>query len=83
MGFLLSLLWPGGIVVSIASMRVRAGLGFWHGLRPSDVASVVWLVKAAICSVFWPVTLVVWLARGRPQPSVVYERTPAGFRRRA
>ncbi len=82
MGAFVGVVWFIGLVVAVSVIRSRAGLGIWQGLRGSDAWSYFWLTKIGIYSIFWPVTLAVWLVRGRPEPPVVFERTPSGFRRR-
>lgn len=63
-----------GMLVSVQVMRVRAGAGFWRGLKVfgPDGFGPVWAGTVIICSMFWPITLVVWLARGRPEPRIVF-----------
>jgi hypothetical protein len=77
---LLILLWPVGFIVGIGVLRVRAGLGLWHTLRvfgPGGVG-LAWPFAAGLCALLWPITLVVWLARGCPEPRVVFnERAEA------
>ena len=66
--------WFIGILVALSVMRVRAGAGFWRGLKvfgPSGFGPV-WVATIVVCGMFWPVTLVVWLLRGRPEPRMVF-----------
>ena len=66
--------WFIGIFVAISVMRVRAGAGFWRGLKifgPNGFGPV-WATTVVVCGMFWPVTLATWLARGRPEPRVVF-----------
>ena len=76
-----------GMLVAMSVMRVRAGAGFWRGLKVlgPDGFGVLWVAQLVVCSMFWPVTFAVWLARGRPEPRVVFnhkadERQAAALR---
>ena len=77
-----------GWFVAIMVIRVRAGVGVWHRLKVfgSDGFGPVWAVSAGTAALFWPITLAVWFARGRPEPRVVFnekaierQRRQAGF----
>ncbi len=71
--------WLIGTVVALSVMRVRAGAGFWLGLKiggPSGFP-VLWVGQLVVLSMFWPVTLVVWLVRGRPEPRWVFNQKAA------
>ena len=63
-----------GMFVAVFTMRMRAGVGIW--LRPKifgpDGFGPVWAATTVVCGMAWPVTLAVWLARGRPEPRVVF-----------
>lgn len=63
-----------GIFVAMSVIRVRAGTGFWYGLRVFGPGGFgpTWVGMLVICSMFWPITLAVWLARGRPEPRIVF-----------
>ncbi|TCK22269.1 hypothetical protein [Pseudonocardia endophytica] len=63
-----------GILVSGTVIRARAGTGVWLRLKVfgPDGFGPVWIATATACSMAWPVTLAVWLARGRPEPRVVF-----------
>lgn len=77
-------IYLGGIVVSVLVLRVRAGVGVWHGLRifgPNGFGPV-WAVTLVACSMVWPVALAVWLVRGRPEPRVVFNEKALERRRR-
>lgn len=63
-----------GFLVAIPVLRIRAGTGFWHRLKifgPGGFGPV-WVATMVVCAMFWPLTLAVWLARGRPEPRVVF-----------
>lgn len=66
--------WLLGGFVSVSIMRVRAGVGFWRGLRifGPDGFGPGWATTVVISSMFWPITLVIWLARGCPEPRTVF-----------
>jgi hypothetical protein len=63
-----------GVLVAMGVMRVRAGTGLWYGLRVFGPGGhgIVWIATVAVCSMVWPITLAVWLLRGRPEPRVVF-----------
>lgn len=66
--------WLGGIVVAVSVMRVRSGAGFWRRLTvfgPNGFGPM-WVATLTVCGMFWPITLVVWLLRGCPEPRVVF-----------
>ena len=73
-----------GMFASVGVMRVRCGVGIWH--RPKilgpDGFGIVWVVTVVLCSMVWPVTLAVWLFRGRPEPRVVFNEKAAERHRR-
>ena len=73
-----------GLVVSVSVMRVRAGAGFWRGLRITgpDGFGVVWATTVVLCSMVWPLTLAIWLLRGRPEPRTVFNDKAVERRRR-
>ena len=85
-------IWFIGILVALSVMRIRAGAGFWRGLKVFGPGGFgpVWVATIVVCGMFWPVTLAVWLARGRPEPRLVFnhkaeerrlaaERTATGY----
>jgi hypothetical protein len=55
-------------------IRARAGAGIWYRLKVfgPDGFGLGWTMSAGLAALFWPVTLGVWLARGRPEPRVVF-----------
>lgn len=63
-----------GMLVALSVFRVRAGLGFWHGLAlfgPGGVG-LEWLAINTGKAMVWPVTAAVWLATDRPEPAIVF-----------
>jgi len=73
-----------GTFVSISVMRARAGVGVWHRLKVfgPDGFGPGWVLTCTLASMVWPVTLVAWLARGRPEPRVVFNEKAEQRRRR-
>ena len=78
-------IWVIGWIVAIGVIRSRAGVDIWHRLKVfgPDGHGPGWAFTAGTAALFWPLTLVVWLARGRPEPSVVFNEKAAERRRRA
>ena len=74
LGTTLTYLYLPGFIVSVFVMRARAGAGIWHRLRITGPQGfgIVWTTTVALCSMVWPITLAVWLLRGRPEPRVVF-----------
>jgi hypothetical protein len=74
-----------GMLVAMSVIRVRAGGGFWLGLKAfgPDGFGPVWVGTLIICSMAWPITLAVWLARGRPEPRIVFNDKAVERQRRA
>jgi hypothetical protein len=73
-----------GWLVAIMVIRVRAGVGVWHRLKVfgSDGFGPAWTLSAGTAALFWPITLAVWLARGRPEPRIVFNEKAVERRRR-
>jgi hypothetical protein len=74
MGPFLGLTWLVGMFVSTCVLRARAGVGVWGRMRifGSRGFGPTWFVTGVIASFAWPITLAIWLARGRPEPRVVF-----------
>lgn len=75
MELFVGILVVGGFIVSSVVIRARAGVGQGrirvfgkHGF------GLVWVMMAMLASFFWPITLAMWLARGRPEPRVVFNK---------
>jgi hypothetical protein len=77
-------MWIIGVVVAVSVIRIRAGAGFWRGLKVFGHGGFgpVWVGTALVCAMVWPVTLAVWLARGRPEPRVVFNEKALERQRR-
>lgn len=72
-----------GFVVAMAVLRHRAGVGQGRiKIFGSDGFGLDWFVPHVVAVMFWPVTLVIWLARGRPEPRVVFNHRAEERRRR-
>lgn len=72
-----------GTLISTIVLRARAGVGQRRiKILGADGFGVVWFLTALVSSLFWPVTLAVWLARGRPEPRVVFNEKAAERQRR-
>ncbi len=62
-----------GIVITMVVIRSRAGVGQGRIKVFGDGGfGPVWFAVCVISMIFWPITLAVWLARGRPEPRVVF-----------
>lgn len=72
-----------GILVASPILRNRAGLGQGRLqiLGPEGVG-LDWLVGQVAAMMFWPITLVIWLARGCPEPRIVFNHKADERRRR-
>lgn len=74
MGAAVALCYFVAVFTTVIIFRVRADLGFWHGLKVVGEGGVglEWLLIAVVSAMFWPITLVIWLIRGRPEPRIVF-----------
>lgn len=66
--------WLVGWLIAIFVIRVRAGVGVMSRLKVLGAGGhgLGWTLHAGTKAMFWPVTLVHWLATGRPEPRVVF-----------
>ena len=74
MGAALSLIYFVGFFVAVFVIRHRAGVGVWHRLKvfgPNGFG-LTWLLWSSLKAMFWPATLAVWIATGRPEPRLVF-----------
>lgn len=77
-----------GMVAATVVIRYRAGTGQGR-IRIFGPAGfgVGWFLTGMVASLAWPITLAVWLFRGRPEPRLVFNhkaderqrRQAAGF----
>ena len=74
-----------GWITAIMVIRVRAGVGVWQRLKVlgDEGFGVTWTMNAGLAALFWPITLIIWLARGRPEPRVVFNDKALERRRRS
>ena len=81
---ILMTVWFFGWLVAIFVIRSRAGAGVWNRLKVlgPDGYGLAWTMSAGTAALFWPVTLILWLARGRPEPRVVFNDKAVERRRR-
>ena len=72
-----------GWVAAILILRHRAGINTWGRIQVfgKEGFGLAWVTMCAVCALFWPITLIVWLVRGRPEPRVVFNGKAAGRRR--
>lgn len=77
------IVWLVGVAGSAMVMRYRAGIG--HGrLRvfgPNGFGPA-WIATSIALSLAWPITLAVWLYKGRPEPRVVFNHRAEERQRR-
>ena len=73
------LIWFAGLVASVQVLRSRAGIKTWSRIKVFGRGGYGpgWVMWSAMKGFFWPVTLVVWLATGRPEPRVVFNEKAA------
>ena len=71
-------------LISAYIMRARSGAGVWHRLKilGDNGFGLGWILTVMFASLFWPITLIIWLARGRPEPRTVFNEKAAERRRR-
>lgn len=73
-----------GWLIAIMVIRTRAGVGVWHRLKVFGEGGYGpgWAMSAGLAAFFWPITLLVWLAWGRPEPRRVFNEKAQERRRR-
>ncbi len=75
-----------GLIVGMLIMRSRAGFGSFAPLVAYDgngTSVLGWLITCLAMITVWPVSLVIWLARGCPPPRIVFNEKAAERRRSA
>ncbi|GAA0478704.1 hypothetical protein Ade02nite_40740 [Paractinoplanes deccanensis] len=73
MEFALGIAYFIGIFIAMVVTRHRAGVGQGRiKVFGRDGFGLGWVLGNAFACLFWPVTLVIWLSRGRPEPRVVF-----------
>lgn len=68
---LLGVTYGVGVFVAITAVKIRAGVPVMATIFPWDVGWV-WFFMTFATTMLWPVTLVLWLKAGRPEPTVVF-----------
>lgn len=62
-----------GWFIAMVVTRSRAGVGQGRiQVSGSQGFGLTWVMMNAMATLFWPITLIVWLTRGRPEPRVVF-----------
>ena len=79
----LVLVYFAGIVVAVFVMRARAGAGIWHRLKifGHDGFGLGWALTISAAAMVWPITLVKWLATGKPAPRTLFNEKAEAARR--
>lgn len=73
-----------GFLIAMTVLRHRAGLGQGRlQILGREGVGLDWFVPHVAAVMFWPITLVVWLARGRPEPRIVFNHRAEERRQRA
>jgi hypothetical protein len=62
-----------GVFIAVIVIRARAGVGQRRirVIGPQGFG-LGWTTMSALAVGLWPIALIVWLARGRPEPRVVF-----------
>jgi hypothetical protein len=70
----LVLVWFIGWLVAIFVLRLRAGVGIMSRLKVfgPEGFGLGWTMHSGFKAMFWPVTLIMWLANGQPEARVVF-----------
>jgi hypothetical protein len=79
----LALIYIVGFMVAMTVIRSRAGVGQRKIkiLGPTGFG-LSWFLSSSVAIMFWPVTLAIWLARGRPEARVVFNHKAEERQRR-
>ncbi|WP_229075088.1 hypothetical protein [Actinoplanes sp. DH11] len=82
MEWILVLIYLLGMFIGSIVVRHRAGVGQSRiKILGSTGFGFIWFWRMTFAVAFWPITLVVWLARGRPEPHIVFNERAAERRR--
>jgi hypothetical protein len=74
--------WVIGIFIAMWVMRQRAGVGTLGRIQilgPGGFG-LGWAIYICVAAFIWPLTLVKWLATGRPEPRIVFNDKAAARR---
>jgi hypothetical protein len=68
MGIVIALIYIVGIVAAVGVGRHRIGMS-QLGMLPAKTVflSLPWFLNSMVLMMFWPVALIVWLARGKQE----------------
>lgn len=78
----IALIWFIGFFIGMVVVRHRAGVGQGRiKILGRDGFGFVWFWRMVFALVCWPVTLAIWLARGRPEARIVFNERAAERRR--
>ena len=71
-----------GFFIGMVIVRHRAGVGQGRiKILGKDGFGFLWFWRMFFALIFWPVTLVIWLASGRPEPRIVFNERAAERKR--
>ena len=73
--------WIVGWLVSVVVLRARAGAPWFARIRAFEYG-LGWTWATAFKAFAWPITLIAWLASGRPEPKVLFNEKAAQARER-
>ncbi|MER7889744.1 hypothetical protein ABTX15_07980 [Micromonospora sp. NPDC094482] len=83
MEFAMAAIYFVGFFIGMIILRARAGVGQGRiKVFGSDGFGPVWFTSQLVTLMFWPISLAIWLARGRPEPRVVFNHKAEERRRR-
>jgi hypothetical protein len=72
-GLFLGLTYWIGLFAGMVAIRHRAGVGQGRiQILGREGFGLTWFCQTLVALLFWPVTLIIWLVRGRPEPRVVF-----------
>ena len=79
----LALGYLAGMFAGMVAIRHRAGVGQGRiKVLGRDGFGFFWFWRMVFALMLWPVTLTVWLSRGRPEPRIVFNERAEERRRR-
>jgi hypothetical protein len=73
MGVTLGVVYVIGFLIAMGVTRHRAGVGQGRiQIFGREGFGAGWFARHCVTVLFWPVSLVIWLAKGRPEPRTVF-----------